>query len=54
VYRTIVPRNVRLAEAPSYGMPVIGLDRRSKGALAYLALAGEMISRSEAVSEEVR
>jgi chromosome partitioning protein len=52
VYRTIVPRNIRLAEAPSYGMPVLGLDRKSKGALAYLALAGEMISRSEQ-SEEV-
>lgn len=51
VYRTIVPRNVRLAEAPSYGMPVLGLDRKSKGALAYLALAGEMISRSEQTEE---
>jgi chromosome partitioning protein len=47
VYRTIVPRNVRLAEAPSYGMPVLELDRRSKGALAYLALAGELIIREE-------
>ena len=47
VYRTIVPRNVRLAEAPSYGMPVLELDRRSKGALAYLALAGELITRDE-------
>jgi chromosome partitioning protein len=52
VYRTIVPRNIRLAEAPSYGMPVLGLDRRSKGALAYLALAGEMLSRSEAAAGE--
>ena len=47
VYRTIVPRNVRLAEAPSYGIPVLELDRRSKGALAYLALAGELIIRDE-------
>jgi chromosome partitioning protein len=47
VYRTIVPRNVRLAEAPSYGIPALGLDRRSKGALAYLALAGELLSRNE-------
>jgi chromosome partitioning protein len=47
VYRTVVPRNIRLAEAPSYGMPVLGLDRKSKGALAYLALAGEMLTRSE-------
>ena len=51
VYRTIVPRNVRLAEAPSYGMPVLGLDRRSKGALAYLALAGEMLSRNQHAGE---
>jgi chromosome partitioning protein len=47
VYRTIVPRNVRLAEAPSYGIPVLELDRRSKGALAYLALAGELITRDQ-------
>ena len=47
VYRTIGPRNVRLAEAPSYGIPVLELDRRSKGALAYLALAGELITRDE-------
>ena len=51
VYRTIVPRNVRLAEAPSFGMPVLGLDRRSKGALAYLALAGELIARYEQMQE---
>jgi chromosome partitioning protein len=46
VYRTVIPRNVRLAEAPSHGMPVLTLDRQSKGALAYLALAGEMLSKS--------
>jgi chromosome partitioning protein len=51
VYRTIVPRNVRLAEAPSYGVPVLGLDRKSKGALAYLALAGEMLGRCERAEE---
>lgn len=51
VYRTIVPRNIRLAEAPGYGMPVLGLDRKSKGALAYLALAGEMIARGEQIEE---
>jgi chromosome partitioning protein len=45
VYRTIIPRNVRLAEAPSHGMPVIKYDRASKGSLAYLALAGEMLNR---------
>lgn len=47
VYRTIIPRNIRLAEAPSYGMPVISYDRSSKGARAYLALAGEMLRRDE-------
>jgi chromosome partitioning protein len=47
VYRTIIPRNVRLAEAPSHGMPVINYDRTSKGARAYLALAGEMLRREE-------
>lgn len=45
VYRTIIPRNVRLAEAPSHGLPVIKYDRASKGSLAYLALAGEMLNR---------
>ncbi|MDT8428039.1 MAG: ParA family protein [Pseudomonadales bacterium] len=47
VYRTVVPRNIRLAEAPSYGMPVLKYDRQSRGSLAYLALAGEMLRRSE-------
>ena len=45
VYRTIIPRNVRLAEAPSHGVPVINYDRTSRGALAYLALAGEILRR---------
>jgi chromosome partitioning protein len=43
LFRTIVPRNVRLAEAPSYGMPVIDYDNRCAGSQAYLALAGEML-----------
>jgi chromosome partitioning protein len=47
VFRTIVPRNVRLAEAPSFGKPALLHDRDSRGALAYLALAGEMIGRGE-------
>ncbi len=42
VYTTVIPRNVRLAEAPSHGLPVIMYDRNSKGAKAYLALAGEV------------
>lgn len=45
VYRTIVPRNVRLAEAPSHGLPALLYERTSRGALAYLALAGEMLRR---------
>lgn len=45
VYRAVIPRNVRLAEAPSYGMPALAYDRASKGAIAYLALAGEMVRR---------
>ncbi len=48
VYRTIIPRNVRLAEAPSYGKPVIYYDKSSKGAQAYLALAGEILGRDQA------
>jgi chromosome partitioning protein len=47
VFRTVVPRNVRLAEAPSFGKPVLFHDKESRGALAYLALAGEMIRREE-------
>jgi chromosome partitioning protein len=45
VYHTIIPRNVRLAEAPSHGLPALLYDRTSRGALAYLALAGEMLRR---------
>ena len=45
VYKTIVPRNVRLAEAPSYGKPVIAFDRNSRGSQAYLGLAAEMLER---------
>jgi chromosome partitioning protein len=47
VFRTIIPRNVRLAEAPSFGRPALFHDKDSRGALAYLALAGEMIRRDE-------
>jgi chromosome partitioning protein len=45
LYRTVIPRNVRLAEAPSYGAPVIQYDKTSSGALAYLALAGEILRK---------
>ena len=46
VYRTVIPRNVRLAEAPSHGVPALKFDQGSKGAQAYLALAGEMLNRA--------
>jgi chromosome partitioning protein len=48
VYHTIIPRNVRLAEAPSHGLPALLYDKASSGAVAYLALAGEMLRRDEA------
>ena len=47
VYRTLVPRNVRLAEAPSYGVPAVLWDAASKGAQAYLALANEILSEGQ-------
>ena len=47
VYRSIIPRNVRLAEAPSHGLPVVAYDRGSRGAVAYLALASELLRRNE-------
>ena len=56
VYRTVIPRNVRLAEAPSHGIPVMSYDRASRGAVSYLALAGEILRRYErqaAVTETV-
>lgn len=56
VYRTIIPRNVRLAEAPSYGAPIIKYDKASRGAIAYLALAAELVRREReaAQSDELR
>lgn len=47
VYKTIIPRNIRLAEAPSYGMPINLYDPRSAGAEAYMRLAEEVMSRKE-------
>jgi chromosome partitioning protein len=49
VFRTIIPRNVRVAEAPSHGLPVLLYDRSSRGAICYLALAGEMLRRQDRV-----
>lgn len=51
VYRTIIPRNVRLAEAPSHGLPALAYDRGSRGALAYLALAGEILRRGVSTAQ---
>lgn len=48
VYRTVIPRNIRLAEAPSHGLPVLAYDRLSRGAVAYLAMAAELRRRHEA------
>jgi chromosome partitioning protein len=45
VFQTVIPRNVRLAEAPSHGLPVITYDAKSKGAEAYAALAREFLAR---------
>ncbi|WP_058835858.1 ParA family protein [Luteimonas abyssi] len=45
MFRTVVPRNIRLAEAPSHGQSIIGYDRASRGAVAYLGLAGEILRR---------
>lgn len=51
LYRTVIPRNVRLAEAPSHGTPILHYDEKSQGALAYLALAGEILRRGEKVAK---
>ncbi|MEY4719114.1 MAG: hypothetical protein RL563_1732 [Pseudomonadota bacterium] len=48
VFRTTIPRNIRLAEAPSHGLPVLNYDKTSRGAVAYIALAGEMIRKHKA------
>jgi len=45
VYATVIPRNVRLAEAPSHGIPVTVYDKHSRGALAYKAMAAEIIKK---------
>jgi chromosome partitioning protein len=47
VYRTVIPRNVRLAEAPSHGLPALMYDKQSRGSVAYLALASEFIRQQE-------
>jgi len=52
VFETIIPRNVRLAEAPSYGLPGVAYDRASKGAQAYLSFGSEMIKRVQSMDLE--
>lgn len=47
VFETVIPRNVRLAEAPSHGLPVLYYDKTSRGAMAYLSLAAELLRRNE-------
>lgn len=46
VYRTVIPRNIRLAEAPSFGLPALYHDKDSRGTQAYLALAGELLNNA--------
>lgn len=52
VFRTLVPRNVRLAEAPSHGQSIIRYDKSSRGAIAYMGLAGEVIRRTNKIVKE--
>jgi chromosome partitioning protein len=49
VYKSVIPRNVRLGEAPSFGKPIILYDIRSRGSEAYISLAKEFIQRAETV-----
>lgn len=54
VFRTIIPRNIRLAEAPSFGRPALLHDRSSRGAICYLALAGEVLRREDSRESHLR
>ena len=54
LYTTVIPRNVRLAEAPSHGEPVLKYDKNSKGAIAYLGLAGEIIRKTKAEQKRLK
>ena len=51
VYRTMIPRNVRLAEAPSHGLPALQYDRYSRGAIAYMALASEIVRKDRKAAQ---
>lgn len=52
VYKTVIPRNIRLAEAPSYGLPALVYDKSSKGAMAYMALAKEIIFKNKLIKSD--
>jgi chromosome partitioning protein len=54
VYRTVIPRNVRLAEAPSHGLPVVTYDAKSRGAESYIALVREMLDRNNGAANAAR
>ena len=54
VFKTVIPRNIRLGEAPSYGRPIMLYDIRSKGAESYMNLAREVIKRHEKTSSRQR
>lgn len=54
VFQTVIPRNVRLAEAPSYGLPVQLYDKNSRGSAAYLSLAGEFLRREKSLSNRAK
>src|ERR1700749_2146712 len=51
VYETVIPRNVRIGEAPSHGQPVLVYDARSPGAVAYLAMANELLQREQSTAQ---
>lgn len=51
VYRTVIPRNIRLAEAPSHGVPALQYDKTSSGSSAYLVLAGEVLGRQKSLAK---
>ena len=53
VYKTVIPRNVRLSESPSFGMPAIYFDRNSRGAKAYLELCKEFLKKKSSKKQEV-
>ena len=53
LYRTVIPRNVRLAEAPSYGQPILDYDRKCSGSKAYVALASEVLRKTPQVMAQI-